>query len=828
MSGPTSQHYTVSNDNGRCKAENEGVTSKRRHMAPGCGFDWLHEGAHPASSAVVLAFSNFRRSETLEQDAYERQIYEQQHAASTKSTVTSADDRSSEHDKMGNEDHESEKKGLFKGKVRGFYHNVIKPAFPEAIQDIKIMKGMSALESHVKMEISDPKIFPEVEHVACVRRGLDLCPEEQAFLVKRKAHVRDNFAKYIGVSPEDVHPDDVPVISFGGSGGGFRAMIGCLGYCEQMKQAGLWDCMTYVSGVSGSCWSLAAYYTIGHGNMQAVIDHCKQRFSPYHPLSGEAIRTILSAPGGARVTLGPLIQKSKSGLATVAMDLYSVFTTGWIFFQDDPADHPGGHAKKEVAGFQRSWYRWSTAREYLDNGSEPLPIITAIRHERPWKDWSDPEHPFKDPDHAEGDHADAVDAWFQWYEMTPYEVGCDEIEAWVPTWGFGRPFEEGKSTMQLPEQSLALLLGLATSAPAGPLTSYISTISRNLPTGFLGNAIQSMAGKVTKLWGKQGTEEFQQHHPLHACNEHNFMFHYTPKQEGQPRPAGLENSPRIHLIDSGMDNNCPTYVLLHPERQVDVIINMDASSDVQKDTFQERVDQIGGRRGVRFVKRHDVKPGEDEKDPDRFSGMYAQVYDGKPCEKPATVTDSYGRTVTNPPAPLYQRECTMIYMPLLPNEKAVPDFDPSTAKFSGSYNLVWTPEQVETLVKVCVQNFEDGQDTIKETLHEAWQRRKAERMHREQKAATGQAPSPRLVPHVVPTEHDALHGHLPHSGTSTADPGVQSQGPHLAAPPPATESNELSRAREGASGDAADAHDVAPEDHARTETLVVGPPKQTS
>ena len=99
------------------------------------------------------------------------------------------------------------------------------------------------------------------------------------------------------------------------------------------------------------------------------------------------------------------------------MDLYSVFTTGWIFFQDDPASDPDGHVGKEVAGAQRSWYRWSSARKYLDDGSQPMPIMTAIRHERPWKDWSDAEHPFKEPDHATGDHADAKDAWFQWYEM---------------------------------------------------------------------------------------------------------------------------------------------------------------------------------------------------------------------------------------------------------------------------------------------------------------------------------------------------------------------------------------------------------------------------
>lgn len=523
-------------------------------------------------------YSSAHASETEQQRRYEQDIHNQQ------DLNDSTDHLEKDLGKMGIEDEHEKKHGFLKGKASAFYQKVIKPAFPEAITDIKIMGGMAALETRVKHEINDAKLFPEITKVAQVRRGIELCPEEQAFLAKRKVTARDNFAHYIGLNPDEVHAEDVPTVAFGGSGGGFRAMIGALAYADEMKRTGLWDCLTYVSGVSGSCWSIAAYYTFGKCSMQAVIDHCKKRFSPYHPLSGDAIRTILSAPGGARVTLGPLIQKSKSGLQTVAMDLYSVFTTGWIFFQDDPVKHPGGTAHREVAGYQRSWYKYSNARQYTDDGKEPLPLLTAIRHERPWKDWEDSEHPFKDADHSQGDHAEAAEAWFQWFEFSPYEVGCDEIQAWVPIWGFGRPFEAGKSTMQLPEQSLALLLGLATSAPAGPLTSYIATISRNLPTGFLGNSIHKLAHGITKLWGKEGTEEFHNHHPLHACNEHNFMFHYTPEKEGEGRPPGLENSPRIHLIDSGMDNNCPTYVLLNPSREVDVIINMDASSDVQKDT----------------------------------------------------------------------------------------------------------------------------------------------------------------------------------------------------------------------------------------------------
>jgi phospholipase A2 len=47
-----------------------------------------------------------------------------------------------------------------------------------------------------------------------------------------------------------------------------------------------------------------------------------------------------------------------------------------------------------------------------------------------------------------------------------------------------------------------------------------------------------------------------------------------------------------------------------------------------------------------------------------------------------------------------------MHMPLLPNERAVPGYDLSTAKFSGSYNLVWIPEQIEILVKASGQEQE--------------------------------------------------------------------------------------------------------------------------
>lgn len=136
-----------------------------------------------------------------------------------------------------------------------------------AISDASSIKSAVSIESIIKKDITIPRIFPEVAHVAEVRRSLDNCHEEKEYLHARKLHVRDHFVTYLGFNPAEVHPDDVPTVALGSSGGGYRAMLGLLGYCDEMNNNGLWDLLTYIAGVSGSCWSLAAYYTIGDADV---------------------------------------------------------------------------------------------------------------------------------------------------------------------------------------------------------------------------------------------------------------------------------------------------------------------------------------------------------------------------------------------------------------------------------------------------------------------------------------------------------------------------------------------------------------------------------
>lgn len=543
---------------------------------------------------------------------------------------------------------------------------------------------------------------------------------------------------------EAVHPDDVPIIALGGSGGGYRACLGFLAYIEEMQSkdlngaAGLWDLLTYVAGVSGSCWTIAGLYSVAQSNASGLLDRFAKS-SNHHPLSMTAIDAVARSANGVYFQLAPILQKIRVGhIHPGPLDLYGTLVTSHIFFE--PAVIKDRSSKRKEAGkadgeqpkgphvaLQRDWFRFSKTFGSckLEEGAQPLPILTAVRHERPWRDWTSAEEPFGSTNQEADEHKDER-AWWQWFEVTPIEFGSDELEGWIPTWSFGRHFEAGKSTQRLPERSLSLLLGICTSAPAGPLAAWLGTIYRNLPKGFIGSKIRHAADSWVEEHPRQA-ERLQSHHPVHAMNEPNPFFHAEKKQD---RGQGFENSPRIHLVDAGMSNNLPQYSFFRPGRDVDLMLLGDYSSDVQGGAALSRIQQFGDDKGVAITPREplpDLPPWPQEPiDPaeagkqdakmrnkelssdeikERFKSRYAQVLDVKlnteeqrSAEQGPTHVDESGVRYNARHQPQATRSTTMIYMPLLPHS-CQPTYDPSTAPFSSSYNLVWTEEQVGIIRK---------------------------------------------------------------------------------------------------------------------------------
>lgn len=134
--------------------------------------------------------------------------------------------------------------------------------------------------------------------------------------------------------------------------------------------------------------------------------------------------------------------------------------------------------------------------------------------------------------------------------MNPLEVGSSDEGAWVPTWAYGRSFVRGSSVSTAPEISLSLLLGQATSAPAGPLTGYITTLLATLPQGTLMSLLLSKVNSFVqqKRWERRWGN------PIRGADEPNPLYGHgrCPTSDREWEGRG-----RLKLMDSGLSNNLP-------------------------------------------------------------------------------------------------------------------------------------------------------------------------------------------------------------------------------------------------------------------------------
>ena len=74
----------------------------------------------------------------------------------------------------------------------------------------------------------------------------------------------------------------------------------------------------------------------------------------------------------------------------------------------------------------------------------------------------------------------------------------------------------------------------------------------------------------------------------------------------------------------------------------------------------------------------------------------------------------------------------VVYFPLLPNPK-VQGIDPDKTDFLSTWNFIYTPEQIDKVVALAKANFEEGADQTKRTVRAVYERKKKQRLGREEK-----------------------------------------------------------------------------------------------
>ncbi|KAF4487912.1 phospholipase A2, cytosolic [Fusarium agapanthi] len=621
-----------------------------------------------------------------------------------------------------------------------------------------------SLADEIWQDAHDPLINPEIRYSAKVRVSPNLCDEEKEFLSRRKRVARIGLAKYLGLKEEDVHLDDVPTIAMCGSGGGLRALIAGTGSILATEEDGLFDCVTYTSGVSGSCWLQALSLTsFNMGNIRNLLEHLKARASTHIAYPPVAFQSLASMPTN-KYLLSGMVEKLKGdpkadfGL----VDVYGVLLAARYL------------VPKGDLGVNDRDFKLSNQRQYVQYGQSPMPIYTAVRHEIP----DMPEAAEQGPIEAEIAKEKAKkEAWFQWYEITPYEFFCEEFGAGIPTWALGRRFNQGSDVppedgFHLPELRLPLLMGIFGSAFCATLSHYYREI-KPLVQGLTG------FGTIDELISTRD-DDLVKVHPIDPAKIPNFAYGMHGKLP-ETTPTSIYDNEYIQLMDAGMSNNLPIYPLLRPGRDVDVLVAFDASADIKTDNWLSVADGYARQRGVKgwpvgigwpkpgeatsqvveeldeaqakSTREAEAKLREAKKEQDELrqeaheEGKRVMAENDKTKFEPGdqesgdlgycTVwvgTNTERSTEPPPPSKAISDETSwqlmepnagiaVVYLPFISNDK-VPGISPGTTDYLSTWNFIYTPEQIDNVTALARANYDEGKQQIRDTIRAVYQRKK--------------------------------------------------------------------------------------------------------
>lgn len=651
---------------------------------------------------------------------------------------------------------------------------------PDQVRKLQFELSMEpgTLAHDIWQEAADADINPEVTWDASVRVSNDLCDEELRFQRKRRERLVPALARYLGINEKDIDPEDVPTIALCGSGGGLRALVAGTGSYLSAQEDGLFDCVTYTAGVSGSCWLQTLYHTsMGKQSFHKVASHLKNRIGVHIAFPPPAFKLLSSAPTHKHLLSG-FIEKLKGdpGADFGLVDIYGLLLAARLL------------VPKGELGVSDRDLKLSNQRLHLDEGAHPMPIYTAVRHEIPVEE-AEAEAKVEaasdqQPTREAIKEKARKEAWFQWFEFTPYEIFCEELSAGIPTWALGRPFENGRneimdSGLGLPEIRLPLMLGIWGSAFCATLSHYYKEIKPAL-VGLAG-----FGGLDSLLEGKN--EDLVKIHPIDPATIPNFVYGMED-QLPSSCPASIFKTDRIQLMDAGMSNNLPIYPLLRPGRNVDILIAFDASADIKKENWLSVVDDYARQRDIKGWPlgagwpQASSKPAEaalalSEAQATTSQEAATKVAEARESQRqapsnatseavrhgdPANPTppdlgyctvwigSNSERLTTSPPnSPSKRLELStpesetishlhhpsaglaLIYFPLLPNPSKLPGIDPDTSDFMSTWNFIYTPDEIDQVMGLARANFDEGKHQTRRCVRAVYERRRNARVNRE-------------------------------------------------------------------------------------------------
>jgi cytosolic phospholipase A2 len=339
---------------------------------------------------------------------------------------------------------------------------------------------------------------------ADVRIGKDLAKKEVSAINRRadKAHVA--LEKLLG---RKLDLNAMPRIAVVMSGGGMRAATCAYALFAGLHDIGLLDAVLYAAALSGSTWFLSHYLMAGLP-LEDYEEQFMKAITESHLLSTTAVTSSLW-------------QKFIFDQPIGMIDIYGVFIANTFFRYLD----------NDLA---RQRLRFSALEGQLQRGDWVFPLCTAIE----------------------------TTFGYNWFTFTPYEIGSETTDAFIPTWSFGRKFSKGKSIDRAPEQSVGFFMGFWGSAVSGSVYQMLKASEAELSPMF-GRILEESL--VESGVGRQQIVPIKIFNPFYGSNVITY-----------------KNQSKLTFLDAGYAFNLPFPPVLNRKRNIDVIIAMDASVDVHQ------------------------------------------------------------------------------------------------------------------------------------------------------------------------------------------------------------------------------------------------------
>ncbi|XP_039639450.1 cytosolic phospholipase A2 zeta [Perca fluviatilis] len=361
----------------------------------------------------------------------------------------------------------------------------------------------------------DMETYNGEEERLAVRLDVDIPTQEKEYLKKRKVVVAQALQKILGLgSPPETKK--VPTVAVVASGGGARAMVGLLGGLRGLKDIGVLDAASYITGVSGSTWAMSTLYQEANWSedIDRIISATKKQMT----------KSTLSAFSLEKLQYysEEMAEKEQDGYTVSLIDMVGLIFEHIVF------------GKKNTSTL-------SAQQRAVKDGQNPLPIYTAVNMKNELK----------------GCESEA-----EWCEFTPYEVGIPKYGAFVQTEDFGSQFFIGHIIKKLPEVRISYLMGIWSSVFSINITQLWSQVTGSKPSWspWLGPDV-SRTDVDTEASTKPPSSFCPDAHPDAFPNQ------LTPSDS------------TLGLVDAGHAINIGCVPVLRPERYVDVIITLSYSWD---------------------------------------------------------------------------------------------------------------------------------------------------------------------------------------------------------------------------------------------------------